>query len=565
MAALALSGATTAQAAAADDLGPAPGLCNLGAPQPCFFVVGYVGFSLSGHVLHIGDKLTGKMSWTLPGKGSGSVEGFASSTLAPGGVGLKFEGCSGPTHVVNDQKDVHSQKKGSSTCHWKAVSDSGGWQTSLGNSLSITGSNSYTAGDFYAVVGKGQYIDGHVQEKNARKTADALTGVAGAKVRITGPGGFKGTYAVDGVGYYFAKVGKPGTYTVRPVLPKRYKDTHAKPESRDVHVSRDDTSSADFEVPSSLVLKLKFDKTSVPANGFGLVTATVTATEQGKPVSGLNVKIRPKDWTVVDAEKLPVPAAVCIGISRIWPSGARFPAASLIPPTQTTDSAGQLKMTIALGTIPGRFTLQTLAEDSAGSTIIADDTRPSETINVTDTGNPDLSKFTTWFSEGATWQSKFATAVPGLGGFPSTDGPTLSGQLAQMTQAYNAASTRVAGSIRETGLVFDPVTAPGSSGVLVRAAKDRPAVGPNGEFPTTAAGLMILPNNVGQAARIASGFSWTNLVQSGQIPALLNVAQWIAGGVGSGWQLTPAAGNPSIVLNVFNFFGYGYPQPGGCA
>ncbi len=234
----------------ADDPGPAPSKCNAYAPvMPCYYTPGFMGFSLSRHILRIGDTLTGKMSWDFPNKGRGEYPANFSVTLVAGGRGLTFLGCRGPQYVHNlAVKPI----AGSTTCTWKAIAPSGGWSVDLGAVLGATGSGAYKGGDFYVVLGK----DVHAIEGRVRDSMG--TTLAGVHMAISGVGGVQ----TNSDGYYYRFV-RTGSYNVQVVGP-RPKDY--KPSAKKVVVREADTSTVvDFE--GKIHTELIVSKTSVSDSG----------------------------------------------------------------------------------------------------------------------------------------------------------------------------------------------------------------------------------------------------------------------------------------------------------
>jgi hypothetical protein len=395
-----LAGAAPASAAG-DDLGPEPTLCNAYAPIPnCFYasVSGTDTFTISSHLLHIGEEVSGTYKWSIGGQGNGEFPAVGAVTVGDSGAGLKLIGCHGPHSASNAKAKWQTPKSGDvteghTTCHWRAVSATP-WSTSLGLAVSA-GGGGYTAGDFYAVLSRGGAIEGTVREQNFTGVIKDETGVTGAKVRVTGPHGFVKTATTSNTGYYYVRVPRSGAYTATPEIPKSYwkggKAKEPDPRFAKVDVPESKTVESSFTVKSTLRLKLKLDRTRVPADGLSYVTATVTATDAGAPKSGLVFSLRPFGGgsALQSAWDMPVPATICsvtgasVG-SRLWPSpSVTKPNTDSV--SVTTDSNGEATFRVYTGTVPGTFPLSVWAEDDAGHLIAHDNLNVSadEDIHVT--------------------------------------------------------------------------------------------------------------------------------------------------------------------------------------
>jgi len=346
--ALGVLGATvTAPAGAAgpDDPGPPPTECNLDHPvHPCYYKPGYLDFSLDRRLLHKGNIVTGRMTYSFPTFGHGEFPAQYSGVLHAAGRGLKLIGCDGPRDVHNN---AEAPVQGTTTCRWKAVAPTGGWSLDLGAELSASGSmNNYTSGDFYAVAGKDIHaIEGHV-------TDTAGDRLAGVRVRVDGR--TKGPIlTTDAAGYYYRLV-RTGDYYVsvrKGAEVARYFD----PQFKTVSVG-DDTASAVVDFVGKIHTAISLDRTTVGDSGVETAMLTVRAigpTEQ--PVANHPVKVY-----VAPASGSHAAAVVCAPAGaqpgRIEPDGL-LPAGPLyLPVVQSTDNKGTLTYKVYFGAAPGALT-----------------------------------------------------------------------------------------------------------------------------------------------------------------------------------------------------------------
>jgi hypothetical protein len=178
-------------------------------------------------------------------------------------------------------KGVKGCGKDATYCEFKATTL---WQTYT--TLCINGANNqgpWTSCDYYGIVGsKMGVIDGYVKDKNGGP-------VVGTEVHAYGPSGASTTTGNDG--YYAMQVPK-GNYRVVPSGGPHGKAAPSyDPAYAGINVHAGAKYAANFELKSSIELKLHFDKSSVPASGYELVSGTITTTEFGKPLAGVNVQL----------------------------------------------------------------------------------------------------------------------------------------------------------------------------------------------------------------------------------------------------------------------------------
>ncbi len=557
--ALAVILCVAASPAGADELGPTPQICDAYAPAPlCFYaaVAGTDTFNLGTHILHVGQEVSGVYRWEIGGQGDGEDPAQGSVVVETAGAGLKLLHCDGPRSASNAAAVHGTDKafdvtKGSTTCTWRAVAATNAWEN--GPNLSVTaGGETFPAGDFYAVIGKGGVIEGHVREQNVKKAISDLTGLAGAKVRITGPGGYVKTTTTSDSGYYQEIVTRPGSYTVSAQAPKSYfkdaKRSKPDPSSSKVDVGEDTTSEADFTFKSTLELKLKLKTRSVPADGLSYVDVTVTATDDGAPDAGLVFSLRP--YAGGSASQSPfsmsVPATICTvsGTSvggRVWPNPSlKVPNTDSV--NVTTDADGQATLRVYTGTVPGKFPLTVWALDDAGHLITKDVNNVSADADITVTplaggGDPAYALHN--------WLNK-----PGndalAGSLPTDDGSII---------------TALADAIHSGSLapfVLTPVvSSKGYSAVLLSPAGSRAVFDPaTGQLAASTAGEVVAPSALNGVNLYGGGF-WGYLKTTATPAEFPTLSQWLANSA-PGYAFPSNGGTISTGVNALQYLGFGY-------
>jgi hypothetical protein len=548
--------------ASIDDLGPTPEICNVFAPTPlCFFaaISGTDTFNLGQHILFRGDKVTGTFRWSIGGQGGGEFAAFGAVTVAAQGAGLKLMHCHGPRQASNSDAKWRTPQafdvtKGHTTCVWKAVSATDAWVNGPGLRV-LAGGQSYTAGDFYAVVSKGGAIEGHVREQNVTKKLQDYTGIADVKVRITGPRNFRKTVTTSDTGYYHVIVPRPGSYTVTPKAPNSFfkgaKHGTATPSSDKVTVRDEETSTSDFTYASTLRLKLTLDKKSVPADGESFVTATVEATDGGTPQANMPFSLRPYGGgsALQSPYSMKVPATVC-SVNGTATNGRVWPAPSATTPNTAavdlkTDSTGQATLRVYTGTVPGTFPLSVWAQDSAGKLIAQNASDVSDDADITiapiGAGGDPAGALHNWLNQ------------PGnesLAGTLTTRADSLAQPLAQ---------AMAAGGTLHAGFVVTPVqTAKSYFGVLLSPAGTRVGFDPaTGAIDPASPGGLITPAELTGVSLYAGGF-WGYVKTTGTPAAFPTLAQWLAGAA-PGYAF-PANAGPIKLYNTngLQYAGFGY-------
>lgn len=553
----------TGAAASIDDLGATPEICNAFAPKPlCFFaaISGTDTFNLSRHILFRGDEVTGTYRWSIGGQGGGEFASYGAVVVGASGPGLKLVRCHGPRKDDNSDATWRTPHafdvtKGHTTCTWRAVSATDAWVNGPGLRVVASG-GAYTAGDFYAVISKGGAIEGHVREQNAAKKLQDYTGIANAKVRISGPKGFRKTATTSDTGYYHVIVPRPGTYTVTPKAPKSYfsggRQTDPSPKSDKVRVRDEETSTSDFTYKSTLSVTLTLDKSSVPADGESSVTATVKVMDGGQPQPSMPISLRPFGGgsALQSPYELKVPATICsvYGTStngRVWPDPkATTPNTDSVD--LTTDSTGQITLRVYTGTISGTFPLSVWAKDSTGHLIAqnAGDASADADISVTKiaAGGDPVKTLHDWLNQ------------PGndaLAGTLTTRPDSLAQPLAQ---------AMAAGGTLHSGYVVTPVqTAKGFYGVLLSPGDTRVGLDPKtGTIDPATPGGLITPAELTGVNLFAGGY-WGYVKTTATPAAFPTLAQWLSGAA-PGYTYPGNAG-PIKLYNAtglqYGGFGYG--------
>lgn len=548
--------------ALADELGPTPEICNAYAPTPlCFYaaVAGTDTFNLGSHILHVGQDVSGTYRWEIGGQGNGEFAATGSVAVGDSGPGLKLLHCHGPRSASNAAAKWQTDKafdvtKGSTTCTWKADAATNAWEN--GPALIVNaGAETFPAGDFYAVVGKGGVIEGHVREQNVKKAVTDLTGLAGAKVRITGPGGYVKTATASDSGYYHQLVPRPGTYTVTPSAPKSYfkgeKKAESDPPSSKVDVGEDRTAEADFTFKSTLKLKLELSTGAVPADGLSYVDVRVTATDGGAPDAGLVFSLRPYGGGSVlqSAWRMPVPATICTlsGASvggRVWP--APYVAAPNTDSVNvTTDATGQAILRVYTGTVPGKFPLTVWALDDAGKLITKDTNNTSADadilIKALPNGGDPAQALHNWLNQ--TGNDSVAATMP-------DDYTSI------VTALADAIHT---GNLRAPFILAPVATSDGYTAALLSPEGSRASFDPaTGQITPATQGEIVAPSNLNGASLYAGGY-WGYLKTTATPTALPTLTQWLAN-TAPGYSFPSNGGTISTGYGVaaLQYLGFGY-------
>jgi hypothetical protein len=228
---------------------------------------------------------------------------------------------------------------GAATCVLRAHTPTAEWQPLC--AVGTTGG--LTSCDYVEILPQGLF--------DLSGTVSASTGssqVAGVTVHASGPGGGQTTVTDSHGNYAFAE--KPGHYTVT-VRPGSGA-TKVNPASRTVAVHGDVTG-VDFRLgPDVDHVTVTVSPAGVSASGTGMADVTITDRDsQGAPATGKTVKIEPPI-------EYKAPGLVCDDSARlVYPS--RLNGGSLLGAsfTRVTDGAGQIHLTVFLGTVAGTWSI----------------------------------------------------------------------------------------------------------------------------------------------------------------------------------------------------------------
>jgi hypothetical protein len=340
---------------------------------------GLAGFSLSKHLLHVGDEVTGTATDNEVDNGAPICNGADPCVTGFGwpALGTPLKPCQQPSPPTTTTKTATTsatsgaspavQKPEQFTCTWKVVAPSGGppigvlapgqeppyngWAIAtmgIGNGIGNADSQ-----DYYYVLGDNQYdVEGFVKDEKGLP-------VSGLQVVIWSSDGWTAELRTNPQGY-FEDVLPADSYTVAPIAGVTGGDVRGdvSPPSYSFslgpgHLSQE----ADFVLRDERTLKITFSQPNVAANGYGMVIATVQEVYKD---SGLPVSDDPTQIEVEPPTDAFPPAVMCsVGTSGgstqasveklAWPQvdGTEIETA---PFMATTDSQGQVQFQVWVGT-----------------------------------------------------------------------------------------------------------------------------------------------------------------------------------------------------------------------
>ncbi len=413
----------------------------------------------------------------------------------------------------------------------------------------------------YAIYNTGQKGDGTIYGYVTDKTGAGVPGVA---VDAYGEGethGHSGA-AVSGDGGYYAMEVDKGTYKVIPSggIGGKKKPTY-KPQDAEVTVGTDSREKSDFELQGGLDVKLTLSSTSVDADGFTVVHGTVTTTQYGKPKGGVEVNIEPKSGvTPTAAVTTGALATLCDASNgaRIWPGG------SLSAPTgaavkETTDAkTGIYRFSITVGTTPGPFSVEAIADDSSGTPLTKDiaDVSDEATLNLTSPGGNNVGGFLSALAlAGRTGQ--YSSTLSSITGDPNT----MAASLAKLSAKGGPLA----------GLAYSVVNSSASGLTLLVYNDSSPArASETGHVVGSTATLALSPNEwVGASLPAPFQGGLAGFLQGGKLQNAPTFAHWMNGHNGAddrGWLLVP--NTASLASTGFEWLGWPYPASigdgGGC-
>ena len=493
-----LAAPTLARADDVSQLGPKPAMCGIGCwGGPGSLDESRLGyFTLNPTIVHVGQKVTAH--WIKLGDPN-----FPSSWTWP----WHGKGC---------------QRKNSVTCTFKATAPTAGWSVvTIGIDNPINAADSQNV---YAVLGKDPVIDGYVNDKNGG-------GVGNVSIDITGAHRYHATTSPDG---FYSVIVKPGSYAVTaeggPGKHPRY-----DPKVDQVSVQENQTGSADFTLENGLQVTLKLSSSSVPADGFKVVTGTITATRFGKPAAGQSISLQG-----LGLDQSSPRGTFCSAGSKVWPQGS-INDVNDAPATVTTDDKGKYVFQVQVGTVPGAFTIEAWAEDNFGQLVTDDvsDARDKATL--------------TEQSLGSHSAASFLAGTESLAGSVSTS--QADNDAYDEYKLFSALTTKdsVFGGI---GYGYVASGAGGSS-LLIYNAASPPKLRANGSINDPSASIIPVSEWVG-ATNLGVELQTGRLL--GPLPTL---GQFLLGSSVPLWNLQKA--EAQVATGSFEGFGWGYPGvTGGC-
>jgi hypothetical protein len=393
----------------------------------------------------------------------------------------------------------------------------------------------------YTPPPEGVVIKGSVRIENDKGIPASASGVPGATVQISGPGGKK-TAKVGATGTYSAQFKKAGSYSVFPRVPEKIAHggrSPVKPPSREVNVKLGDSATADFTVKDPLRISIELSRDHVQADGTQTVKATIKAEADGKPVSGQDISLRPFDGATTPIHQLPVPATICRAGrgARLWPEPPARPGAEAGPVDVVTGGDGAVELTISVGTIPGDFALEAWAADGKGKL----DTEH----NILDV-SPEAHLKVAPLPGGGSFESELTRLVKSDQSLAlATKSAALAEQLAALTADGKL-----------TGSDFAPIRSLG--GTKYEAVLVYPV---GGRIPLAADGTI----EVGAPGGVLGTAKLDKLARAGLKP-LPSLADWLAGSNNDWREWFPGVAGPvKPDVDGYTYLGYPYPAKGGCS
>ncbi len=336
-----LASASTAGARDLNSLGPAPGPCQPGQTSACTYQSRCAQMSFSPHIIHVGDVIDSSAGPAVDACGPGGVAAISWNWgLLPG-----LNGGEGPCRVT--------PLKQPASCRFKAVAATSKWQIGCINGGS--GFGSWMSCDYYAVIGENKRaISGRVLTKSGKP-------VNAATVLISGPTG--GSVQTNANGDYYADQLDAGQYRVSVLAHSRQEPVafcsgHERGGICELDLTHSD-GQADFTSPPD-TLALHFSPSRIAADGVSNFDGSVDVTDSsGQPAVGTDVEIAPP----LDASPRTL---ICSGGKVVYPAVLSDGSVLGSPFTLSTDSNGQIPLTIWAGTVPGSaFTEATETADSS--------------------------------------------------------------------------------------------------------------------------------------------------------------------------------------------------------
>ncbi len=280
----------------------------------------------------------------------------------------------GPAMPVG--KVVAGCTEGAKVCTIKTTAMTGNLGSSfsfLGFCIEGVGGLEWASCGVYAVVPKGALIEGYTDSPQG-------VGIPGVQVQASGPSGI--TTGLSGTNGEYLLVVKPGTYKVAPVHVLALNGTisTAKATFDPVSVSRtatvDRAAIADFTVIQQDTLAIQLSPVQVDASGLATVQVTISVTSPGvyggsgpSPVVGARIVVEPPVEVGSDAV---ASGLLCNGTNKLV-SPVRLHDGSLLGTHfwATTDSSGEVLLTLYVGTVSGRWVIDAYQPGPGGAPIVS--------------------------------------------------------------------------------------------------------------------------------------------------------------------------------------------------
>lgn len=450
-------------------------------------------------------------------------------------------------------KGVKGCGKDATYCEFKASASTNEEYTTL----CINGANvqgGWTSCDYYGVVGDNMgLISGYVTDKDGGP-------VSGTDIRVYGPGGTSATSGYDG---YFAMQVLKGRYRVVPSGgPAGKKSPSYDPTYVATVVHPGVTSAANFQLQSSIELKLNFKQSTVLATGYEVVSGTITTTQFGKPLPNVSVQLQVQpSLSATQSVTTGVRASVCTNGSRIWPTSALNDPDGY-PVTITTDATGTYNFSVTVGTTPGKWTLDAWAFNANGK-LSTDVSAASDTksISVTSNGSSSLSGFVNELDQAAK-ATTFSTSL-------SNDAGSANNMWTLLSQVTKSG----AHGINFGGLAYSLVNAKDGQAMIIFPEGKPPIINKASEIPSAltqnADDLVYDPaewTGAGIATKLNVNIaSLPNVLAAGLLTRLPTLQDFHDGTSVPGWK-TVRGNEMTLFSGNFEFLGWGYPgsTPGSC-
>jgi hypothetical protein len=482
------------------------------------------GMTVSSHVVFVGQEVIGHTNGGICGSAPKDVEWAWSVVPGKGVKGCEVDG---------------------TYCEYKATASTDQQYTTL----CIDGSNvqgAWESCDYYGVVGDGQgVLYGYVVDKDGGP-------VAGTTVKAYGAHGATTTSGSDG---FYAMQLEKGKYQVEPSGgPQGKASPSYTPKVTSASVEGGKRTEANFILDTSIELKLKLSQSSVVANGYEVVSGTVSTTQYGKPLAGVQVQLEVQPGKTPDeAVTAGARASICYNGSRVWPTST-LNSPDGYPVTVTTDSTGHYDFTLTVGTTPGTWTLDAWAFNADGK-LSTDVTAASDTqsVAITTNGSSSLVGFTTELDTAAQATS-FSSSL-------KSNATSASNMATLLSQATKSGT----GGINFGGLDYGMTNANDGQTMIIFPEGQPPVVDSKGviePLTSNAADLVYDPaewSGAGLPSTVLNATSLASVVSAVQLTRLPTLAQFDAGASVPGWN-TVKGNQLSLFSQNYEYLGWGYPS-----